>query len=194
MNNLRIQFNKKNHPYPETVESEYEAWGELIIQIVTPQGVFELKKTQWDLAEVIEWFQSNNIYLLTEELEIDGDSPRNNESLSQALCRLYDREFKPLISDESTNWFGKVDSYLERHVIDYGTGSRIGMIVIGLNGGFGEISLYWNNENWAYFFDMNDFLNNLNEKIVSFSQDWLEEKKSEKFIYRMQKIIEKVYQ
>ena len=192
-NILIFGLEKKPHPYAEEPEAYFEAWGQITIQIACEEKHILIFQTQWDLAELAEWFVEYQDTICNEQLIVNGKIPKENESLSHALSRFYDREFEQYDSNEANYWFETLDGYLERHILRRGLrGSKTPKIVMGLNHGVGEISFLNKDIDWQYKFAMKEFISSFREEIRKFLGDWLHENNNQLFQERILKILKKL--
>lgn len=171
-NRLRFELNLVSHPYPEAAESTFEAWGSLVISVWVNLNQFTLLKTQWNLASLAEWFIENQTYLRYETLLLNGQSlVLPSESLAQAMQRLQEQDF--LVEAEEEQWFDQLFQFRQRHSLRFALrGAAIPDLIIGCNHGVGEISLSSQENEWAYQFDLHDFLHDWQEQLEHCLVEW----------------------
>jgi hypothetical protein len=180
LNRLRFELTPRPHPYSKEPTSLSQLWGQLTIAVVTDQGTQILYQTEWDLAELAEWFTEHQITICSDYL-VDAHNELvclPGESLAQALVRLQHYDFTD--EDIEFEWFTKIFEFRRRHTLTFGLrGSRIPPITIGCNSGSGEISLVDETTTWSYHFDMTEFLNDLQDRIRTVVAVWSKETQEE---------------
>lgn len=193
---LRAHLELLPHEYPEDAGAPVEAWGRLGVSLATHRSrpPIRLLTWSWDLAAFAEWFANNEVPLRTEQLSVAGKGPLPGESLAQALRRLQSREFPDGGDREADEWFDRLYEYRERHELRRALrGARIPAIVIGRNGGIGEISqsidpYTWEATNyavdpvpedsyalpgmWSYNFSMDRFCKHLRGVLLELLGAW----------------------
>ena len=151
-NKLRFDLALLEHPYPAVADAHLEVWGRLAIAVLVegPKPPFDyqmqvpLFETQWDLAELAEWFALHKDALCDLTLPSGDSYPAvlPGESLAQALRRLTNREFAEHEQGEQDRWYEALYQYRTQHSLRFAQrGSRLPDIIIGCNYGAGEISL-----------------------------------------------------
>ncbi len=184
MDNLRFVLTHKDDE-----RAAGEAWGVLAIFINDEL----LLKTEWNLAELIEW------YLETRGRWFSTSLPdvRPDESLAQALRRLSDA-----LREETAD--GKADKlhqlqyeFRREHSLkftfrgSYIPDAIIGInpdVIIGVNQGQGEISVrssdtetdrlfrergWIKSGSWSYSFDVTDFETYMEQHLKQYLSEWL---------------------
>lgn len=191
---LHIKMINKPHPYPESPDAEYEAWGRIIIFWQSDDIASVLVDTEWDLALFSEWFMTNEESLCTENLnppENILEQPR--KSLAETISILHQKEFDPNEDEQEFNWFDYLFQYSSRHNIwNSLLGSRIPNILIGCNNGFGEISFYGDEKKWQYSFEMKDFIREVEQEIEKFLIFQKKNTRMEKLSIRIDSILQKI--
>lgn len=166
-NHLSIQLQLRNNPYQEEIQAQFEVWGRLYISIHVEdsQKTTPLLTWEWNLLEFIMWFVQAQPYFPHNELLIQGQGSRSEESLAQALNRLQDRDVFSSESEED-QWFDALHKYRMLHSLRFALrGSNVPPIIIGLNQGRGEISLD-DKERWCYHFDMKQFCQDVRQNCI----------------------------
>ncbi|WP_414527657.1 hypothetical protein [Nodularia chucula] len=160
-NKLRFELITKPHPYLNEKSSMFEEWGDIKILILFENKKLILLKTEWNMLEIVKWVIKNqhnfcnSIENIHEEIQVFA-----NESLAKSLERLHQKDFYEE-EDSQDKWYEALYKFREQHNLRFAMrGSNIPDIVIGLNKGKGEISLYNEEHDWSYSFDIEDFLNN----------------------------------
>jgi hypothetical protein len=167
---LQIKLIHKPHPYPEAPEAPLEAWGEVSIDIIRGDETIHIFSTQWDLAELAEWFVENQKAIYGEQLVMGEERPLPSESIVQALIRFYDKEFVDS-DEEELNWGEALDGFLYRHSLWYGLpGSKMPNIILACHNNTGEISS--RDETTTYEFDMEKFIVFFRDEINQFILTW----------------------
>jgi hypothetical protein len=169
-NSLRFYLEPKPYPYLDKNAASTK-WGRLTIVILSEESRTILLETEWDLHLLLEWFNQNVKFLKCETLinhELDI-CMFQSESLAQALNRLQERDFN--IEEESLEeaWYKALFEFRQHHSLRFCLrGAAIPEIIIGLNGGVGEISLASESCEWSYKFDMDEFLEDIHARLLSF--------------------------
>ncbi|NJL91646.1 MAG: hypothetical protein HC916_19105 [Coleofasciculaceae cyanobacterium SM2_1_6] len=177
-NKLRFELEDRPHPYPTMTGAELERWGQMSISILTDDKNILLLKTEWDLCVLVEWIMENQEYFRNDVLLMNGEFlSQPQESLSQYIKRLQERDFLDEEEETQSQWYDNIFEFHQHHNLSCAFhGSRIPSIIIGSNHGLGEISLVkeedgWSDldersylyttekDEWSYSFDMDDFLN-----------------------------------
>ena len=176
-NKLRFNLRSSPNPYLCSDQSTSEKWGCLSIVLLKSNEEFNLLQIQWDLCVLIRWLFENQSFLTSELLLIpENGSPLPDESLTQAIQRLLDREFSEDQESEEEQWYEAIFNFRQHHALRSALhGANIPDIFIGLNHGYGEISLCNSDENWCYQFDMNDFFNDFIEQVKLFPPGFQED-------------------
>jgi hypothetical protein len=167
-NQLLFDFQLKPCPYSQSEKSISDLWSAISIWLQTNGEKILLLQTEWEILPLAEWFSKNYAALRDETLTVPGNSlpALSSESLAQALNRLQNSEFEDQEVEDA--WFDQLFDFRQAHALRFALrGTRIPDIVIGNNHGSGEISLSNENEEWRYTFDMNQFLEDLSQKLES---------------------------
>lgn len=108
-----------------------------------------------DLHALIEWFTAN------EKIIRDSDFPiENSNNYSLAECAYYFYEN----TDADDSLIDVMYDYRKLHCLRFACrGTNFPDIYIGKNNGLYEISLYTSDEQWRYFFDIDNFFLTLHE-------------------------------
>jgi hypothetical protein len=139
-------------PYPYQNETKYiEDWGEISISFLKDGKSTQVFYWQWNIIPFIEWFVINLLEFSNPPLfeVLPG------ENLSQAEEKLRCNE----INDDNQDLHDKLFKFRSSHDISFGLkGTPISSIIIGLNNHKGEISSLEENNEFEYFFDMQEFI------------------------------------
>jgi hypothetical protein len=169
-NQLLFDFQLKPCPYSQSEKSISDRWGAISIWLQTNGEKILLLQTEWEIFPLAEWFTKNYVALRDETLTVPGNSlpALSSESLAQTLNRLQDSDLEDQQEEEEEAWFDQLFAFRQAHALRFALrGARIPDIVIGNSHGTGEISLSNENEEWRYTFDMNQFLEDLSQKLES---------------------------
>lgn len=196
-NRLEIIFNLLEHPYPETLSSQFEVWGQIALSLchVPDAKRISLLEIQWDIATFGEWFADSWLSICKGGLII-GDSNSlilPSESIAEAMRRLQGRDF--LASDEEAQfaWFSELFDFREKHSLRFALrGTTIPQIYIGYNHDHGEISLAADTENWSYTFDMLDFCKQTKGSLQRALKRWMANSSNTVANERIQKLITRI--
>ncbi|HEX2914899.1 MAG TPA: hypothetical protein VH186_29165 [Chloroflexia bacterium] len=166
---LRIEL-EPTPGYHETPQEPYNIWGVLSLVLLKDnerETLFELENTWYfDLANFKEWFLECYEDILTEPMLIQGMSMLPSESLAQAHARLIDREFPEEQEEEMFEFDSALYNYRRKHNLRFGLpGVTMPAIYIGLNHGSGEVSVFNEDEQWAYQINLEDFCTDLRQKL-----------------------------
>ncbi len=187
MNRLRFDLNPKLHPYPNDLRSSSEAWGELVIRIITDSAAaVELFRWQWNLDPLITWFAEHQTRICHDKVpQLADEQVPENISIASLLNRQVESILAVMDDDAHLD---VIYSYREAHSLSRGLpGARVPPILIGCIHCQGEISLdtqnegnpnavWWDstyNGNWAYQFDMEDFYFSFQQSANRFLKNWL---------------------
>ncbi len=165
MQDFKLRFELELKAYQDP-GADFETWGRILIIVVQGKKQIILLDWEWDLTLLASWFFESQAALQHQILSIEGNSPLPSESLAQVLNRLREREFVEEEEDETDLWYHEIFRYYEKHGLRFALrGAVIPDIIIGLNHGAEEISCSSQEKEWAYQFDMNDFCQDLAEKL-----------------------------
>lgn len=192
-NRLRFDLKLASHPYPEEATSPFEAWGSLFVFMMTNSKQIPLLQTQWNLALLAEWFIENQTCLRYETLSLNGKSlVLPSESLAQALKRLQGQDFS-MEEAEEEQWFDQLFQFRQHHSLRFALrGANIPEIIIGCNHGAGEISLSSKEDKWAYPFDLDDFLRDLQQQLEHVLMEWTVTTQNTSAHHRTEGILQKL--
>ncbi len=184
MNILKIKLSHKDHPFPNELESSFEAWGSVYIEVYNADNFKVLKQVDWDILNLLEWFANNRKWIASEEFLVLGERAIPEESLSQALYRIRLQKFlhPQNIPDDLLDQLSvEYEGYYQRHsLLTEMKGSGMPEIIIGLNHGVGEISLLSKSESWKYQFNMDVFINDFTHETMEFVSKWQEQTQNER--------------
>lgn len=198
-NRLEIIFNLLEHPYPETISSQFEVWGQIDVNLwhVPDAQRISLLGIQWDVAIFSEWFADSWLSICKGELTI-GDSKSlilPSESIAEAMRRLQDRDFLESEEEAQFTWFSELFNFREKHSLRFALrGTSIPQIYVGYNHYHGEISLATDTENWSYTFDMLDFCKRTKESLQGVLKGWMANSSNTVASERIQKLITRLEQ
>lgn len=186
--NLRFDLKLKEHPYPEDSGSHLEAWCEINLLLEQTSEEVQLTAFEWDIVPLAEWFSDFQKTLLSESFSITDPitnkkcTAKPSESLASAIDRLKQRDFPDDKKDEEFQWSSQIYDFYQRHCLRFAfSGSKIDPIIIGLNSDDGEISLSYQDNDWAYYFDMVQFCEDLRITLVTILNKWLNDVDDTKF-------------
>ncbi len=178
MNQLRLSL----EPRPKHVSELSDKWGGLTFTILTASESMVLLDVRWNVLEFAEWFVENWTFLCQHKLLIEGDAIAEHENLSQAMNRLYDKDFE--LQADFDRWHERLEelSFWTHHSIRAGLdGAAVPDVLIGCNRGRGEIShmqrspdpyngqgAYAKPGDWQYEIDIADFLRNASQEILAY--------------------------
>lgn len=149
---LRLSTRLVNHPFPGDPGAECELWAEIKLSYEGPDGTTVLLEHQWDLVRFGEWLVAEGCGFRGIELP---ESPRQCESLAQALRRMNDRPDESFESEgEFDAWFERIYDFRRSHSIRFALrGAAIPEIIFGIRSGSAEISSVESGE-WKYAFEL----------------------------------------
>ncbi len=178
MNQLRLSL----EPRPKHVSEFSDEWGRLTFAILIGSERIVLLDVRWNVLEFAEWFVEHWTFLCQHKLIIEGDAIAEHENLSQAMNRLYDKDFES--QTDFDRWHEKLDelSYWTHHSIHAGfEGAAVPPILIGCNRGQGEIShveripdpfkgqgAFVKPGDWQYEIDIADFLRSVSQEMLAY--------------------------
>lgn len=169
---LRCELHLLPHRFPNSSGAEFEAWGILSITFQSTTETRTLLEVEWNLEEFAEWIGENIPYLCRNIRLMVGHDLLPHESLAHAFHRLYDRDFG--INDQDNREVDALYEFYTHHNLQCTLiGISLPDIFIGCNQGSGEISLDDEDTTWCYHFRMEDFLTDLQQKLVQFLSTWL---------------------
>lgn len=163
MNKLLFNFKLKQNPCKDEPNSEYEIWGEIILELKDQSKTIEILNHQWDILEVYDWFLKNKNTLLTESFPFDFEDEK-----CIASCRdvLYEKnDFKHL--NEEIEYYEKIENYFSNHYFKL-KGTDTPILFIGLKNGNGEISWFDDEkgEFSCFLFNMDYFIESTNDVFI----------------------------
>ena len=189
---LHFNLSLKTHPYPEDSGANLEAWSEIRLYVRHETEQIILTEIEWDIIPLAEWFAQVKSNLLEESLSIidpitgNKCEPYPSESLSQALDRFYERDFSEEEDMAEFEWSTQLYEFRQRHCLRFAfRGSIMKDIIIGCNKGTGEISIRHEDNKWMYRFDMGDFCEDLERKLVRILNEQLDNTNDRQFISRL---------
>jgi hypothetical protein len=191
---FKLVYLEHEYPFQERID---EMWGALEIYLLDSEVVEVLLKFEWDISELIEWYLDKHIAMFSEGFPY----AQSGENLDQALDRIHKEIEK--VDDDDIDELYKWDELLYRfrssHCLRWGmNGSRVPALIIGLNHGYGEISLnlkpesgfmeekmddypgYYKPGSWAYTFDQEEFKVHFKQEIFNFLSDALQKAREPK--------------
>lgn len=166
LHELEARLLLKPHPFPAAPGSSAEAWGQIVLSV---SGVSEpILSWEWDLSGSAEWYLDNRTALWSSRLA----EVRPGESLADALVRHQQREFSDDDMDAEEEWLDTLYQFRSRHSLRFALrGADIPEIIIGCNGGAGEISCA-DPAKWRYAFDAGRFQGSFERELTQFLAKW----------------------
>ena len=172
LENLQFELERLPHAYPNEPGAELELWGRLTVRVIGAAGPRLLTETEWDLSEFAAWFSEHQRSLCSEQIVgTDGKRlSRPGETLAETLLRAQGLNFP---DDESNySWLNYLFQFRTRHVLTFALrGARVEPLVIGCNGGAGEISSL-NDSSVRHRFYMHKFLEDVQKQTRALVHDW----------------------
>lgn len=167
---LHVKMINKPHAFPEEPSADFEAWGRILFLYQSEDTVKLLIDTEWDLLVFCEWFISNKHSLLHETLSAPNNQKLNErESVAEAILRFNQKEFPENEEEAEFEWFDYLFQFSSRHNLwNSLMGNRIPNIMLSCNYNDGEISFCSDKEKWRYEFNMNDFVEEVEQEIEKF--------------------------
>lgn len=157
---LKLHLTQKPYPYPEKDKLPLEIWGAISFSY----GNAILLNHEWDIASVMEFFEENAQFLLTDIFPYN-----NNISIAEEDNNLYRVQIKKFLDADDDDgldaWFDSLNQYFKKHRFHL-RGTDTNNYFIGLkSSGLGEISYEENGEYISYYFDMTLFIRNVENEI-----------------------------
>ena len=148
MNNLILDFYKKEYPYKEEPFDNKIIWGVIELKILSEDRTKVVKnvfKLEWDLRVLILWGLENkqNIFNETVPFVISD----NNDSIAKQIHTFYQKN-----DFEDEILMDRVFEYRRSHGLRFALrGTDIPEIYIGKSGDNIEISFFEKNGEWRYY-------------------------------------------
>jgi len=174
---LRIELSSRPNPYPEDPGAHLELWGSVALYVSSAREQTKLYATEWDLAQLVEWFLENRSNLcgndpLTESIKLQS---LPGESLAQALNRLQQREFADDEIDLAGQWHDYLLEFRRRHSLEFALpGSRMPEIILAYYQDSLELSRDDETDKWSYTVPAHDFCEHLFGQMQTLVEVWLE--------------------
>jgi hypothetical protein len=172
---LYITLLLRENPYAYDPSAKYDAWGEVTVEVANASSVRFIFSTQWDLAQLAEWFIENIGAICNQKLDVLLPIMDTTTSISAAIAKFMADDELDVFDDKVTDMYELLNTYSFTHDLYYGIdGSRwANHIYIGCNKGFGEISWYYPETKGVYYFDMMEFIRDFKKEIYRFINEWI---------------------
>lgn len=166
MEELILHITPKPSPYSKEFMVPDEKWGHILIRY----GKSILLDCEWNVNEVIEFFQQNKLILQTEKYPFD-----NRFCIIGGRYKLYDLpyDWEGFTSEEvARQYYNHLDAYFLKHSFKL-RGTDTPRFFIGLkSNGLGEISYREEEKYYRHFFKMDLFLKNVEDEIHKFLTEY----------------------
>jgi len=161
---LYFHLEKKESPYEEELPPN-EVWGIIQICYELDKKVEYILNWEWDIIEVVEWFDEARDLLAVKNLGVLNDE---NKSIAELRDLGYERSFF-FNEDEQFRYYNELEECFSSFKFRL-RGTPTPMYYIGLNDGKGEISYFCDEQNVykRYCFNIEEFLKSTEETLLDF--------------------------
>jgi hypothetical protein len=161
---LYFHLERKENPYEEELPIN-EVWGIIQLCYELDNVIEYILDWQWDITEVVEWFDETKDLLAVKKLNVLNDE---DKSIAELRDLGYERSFF-FSQDEMLSYHEDLDKYFSDFKFHL-RGTPTPTYYIGLNNGEGELSYLCREQKVykRYCFNMDEFLKSTKETLLNF--------------------------